>query len=168
MTFKFDRWTRRKNRTPLPCFQKPCVSCYSYPWNPIGAIFQKYHNRSQIVNFSCDLEIWRMTERTPSMPLQSLCIVLLPFFLIKTVVTVRKRSNRVTIGDFVARVTFKFDGWSWTPSHPRVWTKINFDLCDIVLFKGRQPVTNLSSTNRQPVANRTPFSRSVNNQMPTG
>ena len=32
---------------------------------------------------------------------------------IKTEVTVRKHSIRVKIGNFVCRVTFKFDGWPW-------------------------------------------------------
>ena len=32
---------------------------------------------------------------------------------IQTKVTVRKRSIRVKIGDFLSRVTLKFDGWSW-------------------------------------------------------
>ena len=32
---------------------------------------------------------------------------------IKTKVTVRKRSIRVKIGDFLSRVTLKFDGWPW-------------------------------------------------------
>ena len=32
---------------------------------------------------------------------------------IQTNVTVRKRSNRVKIGDFLSCVTLKFDGWPW-------------------------------------------------------
>ena len=123
---------------------------------------KKYHNRSQIVNFSARVTLkydrWQRSNSTSSMPLQFLCIILYPFL------------NQNWSYSSETLKSLKFDGWSWTPppKKKKKMGNIYFDLWDIVLSKGRQPLTNLLlSTNRQPVASRTPFSRSVDNQMPT-
>ena len=73
-------------------------------------------------NLMVDLE---KQKSTSSMLLQALCIILAHFIhytklwaLSQTprwnqTVTVRKRSICVKIGDYLSRVTLKFDGWPW-------------------------------------------------------
>ena len=65
---------------------------------------------------TCDLEIWWMTSKNNRAPLQyyiKLCPSFQSHEWIPTEVTVRKRSIRVKIGDFLSRVTLKFNGWHW-------------------------------------------------------
>ena len=50
---------------------------------------------------------------------------------IQTEVTVRKRSIRVKIGNFLSRVTFKFDGWPWKTMGQLFYTTSRFFLCII-------------------------------------
>ena len=62
----------------------------------------------------CDLEIWRMTlqnNRAPLLCYFKLCASFHTHWWIQISVTVRKRSIRVKIDDFLCRVTLKFDGW---------------------------------------------------------
>ena len=64
----------------------------------------------------CDLAIWRMTfknNRAPLLCYFKLCASFQSHRSIQTGVTVRKRSIRVKIGDFLSRVTLEFDGWPW-------------------------------------------------------
>ena len=64
----------------------------------------------------CDLEIWRMTFKNNTAPLLCYFKLFASFqshWSIQTGVTVRKRSIRVKIGDFLSRVTLEFDGWPW-------------------------------------------------------
>ena len=64
----------------------------------------------------CDLEIRWMTSKNYSAPLLhyiKLCASSQTTRWIQTRVTVRKRSIQVKIGDFLSRVTLKFDGWHW-------------------------------------------------------
>ena len=65
----------------------------------------------------CDLEIWWMTLKNYRAPLLlgyiKLCASFQSHRWIQTGVTVRKRSIRVKIGDFLSRVTLKFDAWPW-------------------------------------------------------
>ena len=64
----------------------------------------------------CDLEIWWMTSkiyRAPLLHYIKLCASSRTPRWIQTGVTVRKRSIRVKIGNFLSRVTLKFDGWPW-------------------------------------------------------
>ena len=64
----------------------------------------------------CDLEIWWMTlenNRAPLLYYIKLCLSFQILWWIETEVTVRKRSIRVKIGDFLSCVTLKFDGWPW-------------------------------------------------------
>ena len=64
----------------------------------------------------CDLEIWLMTSKNYRAPLLhyiKLCALLQSHRWIQTKVTVRKRSIRAKMGDFLPRVTLKFDGWPW-------------------------------------------------------
>ena len=62
-----------------------------------------------------NLEIWRMTLKNNRAPLPHYvkhCASFQSHRRIQTGVTVWKRSIRVKIGDFLSRVTLKFDGWS--------------------------------------------------------
>ena len=64
----------------------------------------------------CDLEIWCMTSKNNKAPLLyyiKLCVSFQIHRWIQTEVTVRKRSIRVKIVDFLFCVTLKFDGWPW-------------------------------------------------------
>ena len=64
----------------------------------------------------CDLEIWCMTSKNNRAPLLyyiKLCVSFQIHQWIQTEVTLRKRSIRVEIGDFLSCVTLKFDGWPW-------------------------------------------------------
>ena len=63
----------------------------------------------------CDLKIWCMTSknnRAPVLYYIKLCVKFKIHRWIQTEVTVRKRSIRVKIGDFLSCVTLKFDGWA--------------------------------------------------------
>ena len=62
----------------------------------------------------CDLEIWWMTlenNRAPLLYYIKLCVSFQIPRWIQIGVTVRKRSIWVKIGNFLSRVTLKFDGW---------------------------------------------------------
>ena len=59
----------------------------------------------------CDLEIWWMTSKNYRAHCIKLCASTQTPRRIQTGVTVRKRSIRVNIDDFLSRVTLKFDGW---------------------------------------------------------
>ena len=64
----------------------------------------------------CDLEIWWMilkNYRAPLLQNIKLCAASQSPQWIQTGVTVRKRSIRVKIGEFLSRVTMKFDGRLW-------------------------------------------------------
>ena len=64
----------------------------------------------------CDLEIWRMTlknDRAPLLHYIKLCASFPIHRWIETEVTVQKPSIWVKIGNFLSRVTLKFDGWPW-------------------------------------------------------
>ena len=65
---------------------------------------------------SCDLEIRWMTlknNRAPLICYVKLCASFKSHRWIQNGVTVRKRSIQVKIGDFLSRVTLKFDAWPW-------------------------------------------------------
>ena len=62
----------------------------------------------------CDLEIWRTTLKNNRAPLICSfknCASFYSHQWIKTEVTARRRLIQVKIGDFLSRVTLKFDGW---------------------------------------------------------
>ena len=64
----------------------------------------------------CDFEIWCMISKNNRAPLLyyiKLCVSFQIHRWIQTEVTLRKRSIRVEIGDFLSLVTLKFDGWPW-------------------------------------------------------
>ena len=66
----------------------------------------------------CELEIWQMILKNNKAPLQcyfKLCLSFRTHWSIQTGVTVQKCPIWVKIGDFLSRVTLKFDGWHWKP-----------------------------------------------------
>ena len=77
----------------------------------------------------CDLEIWWMALENNRAPLLYY-IKLYASFLIhrwgRTWVTVRKRLIWVKIGDFLSRVTLKFDGWPWETIGHVFYTALSF------------------------------------------
>ena len=77
----------------------------------------------------CDLEIWCMTSKNNRAPLLyyvKLCVSFQIHRWIQTVVTLRKRSIRVEIGDFLSLVTLKFDGWHWKITGHLFYTASSF------------------------------------------
>ena len=83
-------------------------------WSYSSEMLNLAQNRRVFV--PCDLENWQKTFKNKRVPL--LCYVkLLASFeshrWIQTEVTVRKPSIRVKIGNFLSRVTLKFDYWIW-------------------------------------------------------
>ena len=69
-----------------------------------------------LIFFSCDLRIWRITlknNRAPLLCYFKLCASFHSHLWIQNGVTVRKPSIWVKIGDFLSRVTLKFNGWPW-------------------------------------------------------
>ena len=65
---------------------------------------------------SRDLKIWCMTlknNRAPLLYYVKPCVSFQSHLWIQTGVTVRKRSIRVKISDFLSRMTLKFDAWPW-------------------------------------------------------
>ena len=110
----------KNNKALLLCYIKLCTWFQSHRWIKTGVTVRKRSIRVKIDDFfvPCDLEIWwiRMTLKTSSAPLLccfKLCASFYTHRWIQTKVTVRKHSIRVKIGDFLSRVTLKFDGWCW-------------------------------------------------------
>ena len=118
MTLKFDRW----------------------PWKTIGHLFYvassflhyfiaisecklelqsvnaQFGSKSAIFFVLCDFETWLMTlenNRAPLLCCFKLCASFHSHQWIQTGVTIRKRPIWVKIGDFLSRVTLKFDAWPW-------------------------------------------------------
>ena len=77
----------------------------------------------------CDLEIWCMTSKNNRAPLLyyiKLCVSFQIHWWIQTEVTLRKRSIRVEISDFLSLVTLKFDGWPWKTIGHLIYTTSSF------------------------------------------
>ena len=77
----------------------------------------------------CDLKIWRMTSKNIRAPLLyyiKLCASFQIYRWIQTEVTNQKRSIRVKIGNFLSRVTSKFDGWPWKTIGQLFYTTLSF------------------------------------------
>ena len=110
--------TLKNNRDPLLCYIKLCASFQSHRWIQTKVTVRKRSIRAKIGDFfaPCDLEMPWMTlknNRDPLLCYIKLCASFQSHRWIQTKVTVRKRSIRAKMGDFLSRVTFKFDGWPW-------------------------------------------------------
>ena len=110
--------TSKNNRAPLLYYIKLCVSFQIHRWIQTEVTVRKHSIWVEISDFfvPCDLEIWWMTlenNRAPLLYYIKLCALNQIHRWIETEVTVRKRSIRVKIGDFLSCVTLKFDRWLW-------------------------------------------------------
>ena len=117
MTLKFYWWPQKSYGTSSTLHQALCIisnSSVNSNCSCCPATLNSGQNRRFIV--PCDLQIWWMTLKNNRAPLLR-CFKLYASFhnhrWIQTKVTVRKRSIRVKIGDFLSRMTFKFDEWHW-------------------------------------------------------
>ena len=114
VSLKFDGWP---SKTIVLLFY--VASNFVHHFITIGEFKLKLQSgNAQLGRFVvlCDLEIWRMPLKDNRAPL--LCYFKLyasfhSHWWIKTKVTARKRSIRVKIGNFLSRVTLKFDEWPW-------------------------------------------------------
>ena len=102
--------TLQNNRAPLLCYFKLCAAFRTYWWIQTGVTTLETPNLGQIRRFlePCDLKIWRMTlqnNRAPLLCYFKLCASFHTHWWIKIWVTVRKRSIRIKIDDFLSRVT---------------------------------------------------------------
>ena len=110
--------TLKNNRAPLLYYIKLCVSFQIHRWSQTWVTVRKRSIRVNIGDFFVprDIEIWQMTlknNRAPLLYCIKLCASFQSHGWIEAGVTVRKRSIRVKIGNFLSRVTLKFDGWPW-------------------------------------------------------
>ena len=112
------RMTLKDNTAPLLCSFELCVSFHSLLCKSKWHYSPEPPNLGQNRRFfvPCDLEIWHMTLKNNGAPL--LCYFKLSASLhnhlwIQNGVRVRKCSIWDIIGDFLSRVTLKFDGWPW-------------------------------------------------------
>ena len=120
VTLKFDGWHWKTiGHLFNPTQVKLCASFHSHPWIQTGVTVQKRPIRTKIGDFfvPCYLEIWRMTLKNNRAPLlccfKLCCASFHSHHWIQTGVTARKSSIRIKIGNFLSRVTLKFDGWPW-------------------------------------------------------
>ena len=110
--------TSKNNKAPLLYYNQLCAPFQIHWCIQTGAAVRKCSIRVKIGDFfvPCDLEIWWMTlknNRAPLLYYIKLCAAFQSHWHIQTGVTVRKRSIRVKIGDFLSRVTLKIDVWHW-------------------------------------------------------
>ena len=111
--------TLKNNKAPLLCYFKLCASFISHrsiqTWVTVRPEMPNSGQNRRIFN-TCDLDIWRMTLKNNRAPLLSyfkFCAWFHRHRSFQAGVTVQKRQIRVKIGDFLSRVTLKFDGWPW-------------------------------------------------------
>ena len=134
---------KKNNRASLPYYIKLCESFQIHRLIQTGVTVRKRSIWVKVGDFfvPCDRQIWWMTfknNRAPLLYYVKLCLSFqvigkfklgLNIFLfhnqrtalrlyqlilqIQTWATVRKRSIRVKIGNFLFRVALKFDGWPW-------------------------------------------------------
>ena len=102
--------TLQNNRAPLLCYFKLCAPFCNHWWIKTGVTVRKRPIWVKFRQFlePCDLEIWRMTlqnNRAPLLCYFKLCASFHTHWWIEIWVTVRKRSIRVKIDDFLSRVT---------------------------------------------------------------
>ena len=118
MTSKCDVWPRK-----IIGHLFYTTSSFVYHFKSIGEFKLKLHSgnaqfgsKSAIFFVPCDLEIWWMTlenDRATLLYYIKLCASFQIHRWIETEVTVQKRPIWVKIGNFVSRVTLKFDGCPW-------------------------------------------------------
>ena len=112
--------TLENNRAPLLYYIKLCASFQIHRWIETEVTVRKHLTRVKIDDFFvlCDLEIWWMALENNKASLlyyTKLCASFQIHRWIQIEVTVRKPSIWVKIGNFLSRVTLKFDGWPCKP-----------------------------------------------------
>ena len=110
--------TSKNYRAPLLYYIKLGVSFQIHRWIQTEVTLRKRSIRVEIGNFLSlvTLKIWWMTlanDRAPLLYYIKLCASFQIHRWIETEVTVQKRSIWVKIGNFLSRVTLKFDGCPW-------------------------------------------------------
>ena len=105
------------DRAPLLYNIKLCALFQIHRWSQTWDRVQKCSIRVKNGVFFVlrDLEIWMTLKnnRAPLLYYIKLCASFQSYGWIQTGVTVRKRSIRIKIGNFLSRVTLKFDKWPW-------------------------------------------------------
>ena len=109
--------TLKNNRDPLLGYIKLCASFQSHRWIQTKISLKTLNSgQNWLFIVPCDLQIWWVTLKNNRVPLPC-CFKLYTSShnhrWIQTKVTVRKRSSRVKIDDFLSRMTLKFDEWPW-------------------------------------------------------
>ena len=104
------RMTLQNNSKPFLCYFKLCAAFRSHWWIQTGVTVRKRPIWVKFRRFlePCDLEILRTTlqnNRAPLLCYFKLCASFHTHWWIQIWVTVRKRSIRVKIDDFLSRVT---------------------------------------------------------------
>ena len=115
---KIWQMTLKNIRAHLLSYFKLCASFHSHLSIQNGVTVRKHQILVKIGDFCvlCDLEIWRMTlknNRAPLLCYFKLCVSFHSLLWNQNEVTVRKHQIWVKIGNFLSRVTLKFDGWPW-------------------------------------------------------
>ena len=116
--------TSKNNRPPLLYYIKLCVSFQIHQWIQTEVTLRKRSTRVEIGNYLSLVTLkfdgwpWKtighLFYTTSSFSdYIKLCASFQIHRWIQTEVTLRKRSIRVKIGDFLSCVTLKFDGWPW-------------------------------------------------------
>ena len=115
-----DIWqiTLKNNRAPFLCYFKLSASFHSHLLIQNGVTVWKRSIWVKIGDFFvlCELEIWQMTLKNNSTPLLcyfKLCASFHSNLWIQNIVKVQNPLIWVKIGDFLSRVTLKFDGQPW-------------------------------------------------------
>ena len=124
--------TSKYNRALLLYYVKLCASFQIHWWIQTGFTAQKRSIRVEIddiLSRVTSLKIWWMTlenNRAPLLYYTKLCASFQSHRWSQTWVTIRKRSSRVKICDFLSCVTLKFDGWPWKTIGHIFYTTLSF------------------------------------------
>ena len=114
---EISQMTLKNYGAPVLFYIKVSASFQSHGWTYTGVTVWKRSIRIKIGDFfvPCDLKIWWMTLKNNRAPLLyhvKHCPSFQSHRWIQTGVTIRKRSIRVKIGDFLSRVTLNIHRWS--------------------------------------------------------
>ena len=125
--------TLKNNRAPFLCYVKLCATFQNHPWIQAWVTASKRSIRVKISDSLSRVTLkfnggpWKTIRHllytTPSFVHHSKAI---GEWWIQTRVTVRKRSIRAKIGDFLSRATLKFDRWPWKTIRLLFYTTSSF------------------------------------------
>ena len=107
------RWiTSKNNRAPLPGHIKLCALFQSHQWIPVTIQKCSIQVKNGQFFILCDLEIWQMTLKNNRAPLLCFFKLFVSFHSISQF-KLELQSGNPIFGDFLPRVTLKFDRWPW-------------------------------------------------------